>query len=112
MRLLFAVFATTASNRIIITGIIPAPAVVVFVALGCDMTFLSDSRVTVVHSMGQARELGDRLMPAFKSASGVPFSDVNLKSGSAHKPTYVRQSMAFNLDPCNPTCDYHPRPRA
>jgi len=46
--------------------------------------------LTLAH-VCQAIELGDRLMPAFASKSGVPFSDVNLKSGHAHKPTYVSQ---------------------
>ena len=35
-------------------------------------------------------ELGKRLMPAFNSESGLPYSDVNLRTGAAQSPTWVR----------------------
>eukprot|EP00750_Incisomonas_marina_P017707 INCI2369.1.p1 GENE.INCI2369.1~~INCI2369.1.p1 ORF type:complete len:752 (+),score=136.84 INCI2369.1:60-2315(+) len=35
----------------------------------------------------KAIELADRLLPAFETPSGIPFSDVNLKTGKAHGPT-------------------------
>ena len=34
----------------------------------------------------KATDLADRLMPAFGTPSGIPFSDVNLKTGKAHGP--------------------------
>ena len=34
-----------------------------------------------------AKLTGDRLLPAFNSASGVPFADVNMKSGQSENPT-------------------------
>ena len=39
-----------------------------------------------------ARDLGVRLLPAFDSASGIPFSDVNLGTGAAHPPKWTTQS--------------------
>jgi len=38
--------------------------------------------------LAKAKELGDRLLPAFKTPSNVPYSDVNLKSKSAHAPRW------------------------
>ena len=34
----------------------------------------------------RAHDLGNRLMPAFDSPSGIPFSDVNIGTGASHKP--------------------------
>jgi len=34
-----------------------------------------------------AKLTGDRLLPAFNSASGIPFADVNMKSGQSKNPT-------------------------
>ncbi len=42
-------------------------------------------------------EAGDGLMPAFKSGSPVPYSDVNLKSGSAHPPRWGPDSSTSEV---------------
>ena len=42
-------------------------------------------------------ELGDRLLPAFKSGSPVPYSDVNLKTGSAHAPRWGPDSSTSEV---------------
>eukprot|EP01126_Amoeba_proteus_P023409 TRINITY_DN2352_c0_g1_i20.p1 TRINITY_DN2352_c0_g1~~TRINITY_DN2352_c0_g1_i20.p1 ORF type:complete len:606 (+),score=123.99 TRINITY_DN2352_c0_g1_i20:1182-2999(+) len=39
--------------------------------------------------LNKARELADRLMPAFKSPSGIPYSTVELNSGRAWSPTWT-----------------------
>ncbi|EDV28003.1 uncharacterized protein TRIADDRAFT_53127 [Trichoplax adhaerens] len=38
--------------------------------------------------LNQAKELGHRLLPAFNTPSGIPYSDVNLGSSTAHGPSY------------------------
>ena len=40
----------------------------------------------------KAEQLAERLLPAFDSASGIPFSDVNLGTGAAHPPKWTTQS--------------------
>ena len=40
----------------------------------------------------KARELGERLLPAFNSKSGIPYSDVNLHTHKAHAPKWGRDS--------------------
>jgi len=40
----------------------------------------------------KAEDLGTRLLPAFDTKSGVPYSDVNLKTGKAHAPTWGSDS--------------------
>jgi hypothetical protein len=39
----------------------------------------------------KAVQLAERLLPAFQSPSGVPFSDVNLGTGKAHPPKWTEQ---------------------
>ena len=45
----------------------------------------------------QAQELGNRLMPAFNSPSGIPFSDVNIGTGASHKPTWGSDSSTAEV---------------
>ena len=40
----------------------------------------------------KATDLGERLLPAFKTKSGVPYSDVNLRKHSAHAPSFSSSS--------------------
>lgn len=37
--------------------------------------------------LDKAKLIGDRLLPAFNSASGIPFADVQLKTGASKNPT-------------------------
>lgn len=37
----------------------------------------------------RATDLGQRLLPAFDSPSGIPFSDVNLRTGHASSPDWT-----------------------
>lgn len=39
----------------------------------------------------KAVQLAERLLPAFQSPSGIPFSDVNLGTGKAHPPKWTAQ---------------------
>lgn len=43
------------------------------------------------------RDLGERLMPAFRSPSGIPFSDVNLGTGTAHPPEWSHYSTTAEV---------------
>lgn len=43
------------------------------------------------------RDLGERLMPAFGSLSGIPFSDVNLGTGTAHPPEWSHYSTTAEV---------------
>jgi mannosyl-oligosaccharide alpha-1,2-mannosidase len=47
--------------------------------------------------LDKAAELGERLMPAFKTASGVPFSDVNLGEGTASSPAWGPDSSTSEV---------------
>lgn len=38
------------------------------------------------------KDLGSRLMPAFKTPSKIPFSDVNIGKGTAHPPRWTSDS--------------------
>ncbi|KAM8827655.1 endoplasmic reticulum mannosyl-oligosaccharide 1,2-alpha-mannosidase isoform 2-T2 [Spinachia spinachia] len=40
----------------------------------------------------RAKDLGSRLMPAFKTPSKIPFSDVNIGKGTAHPPRWTSDS--------------------
>ncbi|KAM3874595.1 LOW QUALITY PROTEIN: endoplasmic reticulum mannosyl-oligosaccharide 1,2-alpha-mannosidase [Diretmus argenteus] len=40
----------------------------------------------------KAKDIGSRLMPAFKTPSKIPFSDVNLGKGTAHPPRWTSDS--------------------
>lgn len=42
-------------------------------------------------------ELGNRLMPAFNSPSGIPYSDVNLGKMSAHSPQWSPDSSTSEV---------------
>lgn len=42
-------------------------------------------------------ELGNRLMPAFKSPSGIPYSDVNLGQMTAHSPQWTSDSSTSEV---------------
>ena len=45
----------------------------------------------------KAQELGNRLLPAFDSESGIPFSDVNLKKGTTHAPKWGSDSSTAEV---------------
>lgn len=45
----------------------------------------------------KARDLGNRLLPCFKSPSNVPFSDVNLRTGHAHPPRWGPDSSTSEV---------------
>jgi mannosyl-oligosaccharide alpha-1,2-mannosidase len=45
----------------------------------------------------KAKDLGDRLLHAFNDKSGVPFSDVNLKTLHAHKPKWGSDSSTSEI---------------
>lgn len=42
-------------------------------------------------------DLGDRMMPAFSTRSGVPYSDVNLGTRSAHSPKWGPDSSTSEV---------------
>ena len=42
-------------------------------------------------------ELGDKLMPAFGTASGVPYSDVNLLTGQVKGPGWSSESTTAEV---------------
>lgn len=42
-------------------------------------------------------DLGNRLMPAFNSASGIPYSDVNLRTRIAHAPEWGPDSSTSEV---------------
>lgn len=42
--------------------------------------------------LDKAKDLGSRLMPAFRTPSKIPFSDVNLGKGTAHSPRWTTDS--------------------
>ena len=43
----------------------------------------------------KAKDLGQRLLGAFSSSSGIPYSDVNLKSTRGHAPKWSPDSSTF-----------------
>ncbi|XP_037706815.1 endoplasmic reticulum mannosyl-oligosaccharide 1,2-alpha-mannosidase isoform X2 [Choloepus didactylus] len=45
----------------------------------------------------KAEDLGNRLMPAFKTPSKVPYSDVNLGTGIAHPPRWTSDSSVAEV---------------
>ncbi|KAG8038070.1 hypothetical protein G9C98_006395 [Cotesia typhae] len=45
----------------------------------------------------KATDLGDRMMPAFSTSSGVPYSDVNLGTKSAHSPKWGPDSSTSEV---------------
>uniref|UniRef100_A0A8C6URM0 alpha-1,2-Mannosidase n=1 Tax=Neogobius melanostomus TaxID=47308 RepID=A0A8C6URM0_9GOBI len=42
--------------------------------------------------LDKAKDLGSRLMPAFRTPSKIPYSDVNLGKGTAHPPRWTTDS--------------------
>jgi mannosyl-oligosaccharide alpha-1,2-mannosidase len=42
--------------------------------------------------LDKAKDLGDRLLPAFSSKSGIPYSDVNIGNHRAHGPSWGSDS--------------------
>uniref|UniRef100_V9KL28 alpha-1,2-Mannosidase n=1 Tax=Callorhinchus milii TaxID=7868 RepID=V9KL28_CALMI len=47
--------------------------------------------------LDKAHELGNRLMPAFKTPSKIPFSDVNIGRGTAHPPRWTSDSTVAEV---------------
>ena len=47
--------------------------------------------------LDKAKDLGQRLMGAFTSASGIPYSDVNLKSTRGHAPKWSPDSSTSEV---------------
>jgi mannosyl-oligosaccharide alpha-1,2-mannosidase len=47
--------------------------------------------------LDKATDLGMRLLPAFNSHSGVPYSDVNLKTHHAHRPRWGPDSSTSEV---------------
>ncbi|XP_064460068.1 endoplasmic reticulum mannosyl-oligosaccharide 1,2-alpha-mannosidase-like isoform X2 [Ornithodoros turicata] len=47
--------------------------------------------------LDKARDLGERLLPGFSSNSGIPYSDVNLQSGTAHAPIWAPDSTVSEV---------------
>ena len=45
----------------------------------------------------RAKDLGERLLPAFNPRSGVPYSDVNLKTHHAHRPKWGPDSSTSEV---------------
>ncbi|ESO92753.1 hypothetical protein LOTGIDRAFT_120396 [Lottia gigantea] len=45
----------------------------------------------------KAKLLGDKLMPCFNTPSKVPYSDVNLKTGKAHSPSWSPDSSTSEI---------------
>ncbi|XP_029470089.1 endoplasmic reticulum mannosyl-oligosaccharide 1,2-alpha-mannosidase [Rhinatrema bivittatum] len=45
----------------------------------------------------KAKDIGNRLMPAFKTPSKIPFSDVNIGRGSAHPPRWTSDSTVAEV---------------
>lgn len=45
----------------------------------------------------KAIDLGNRLLPSFKTSSGIPYSDVNIKTGHAHAPAWGQDSSVSEV---------------
>ncbi|PKU37408.1 endoplasmic reticulum mannosyl-oligosaccharide -alpha-mannosidase [Limosa lapponica baueri] len=45
----------------------------------------------------KAKDIGNRLMPAFKTPSKVPYSDVNIGRGTAHPPRWTSDSTVAEV---------------
>ncbi|RXN10411.1 endoplasmic reticulum mannosyl-oligosaccharide 1,2-alpha-mannosidase-like protein [Labeo rohita] len=45
----------------------------------------------------KAKDIGSRLMPAFNTASKIPFSDVNIGKGTAHPPQWTSDSTVAEV---------------
>ena len=51
----------------------------------------------------KAKDIADRLLPAWNTPTGIPYNIINLRSGSAHNPSWAAgvSPKSFHLDPCN-----------
>uniref|UniRef100_A0A672SKJ5 alpha-1,2-Mannosidase n=1 Tax=Sinocyclocheilus grahami TaxID=75366 RepID=A0A672SKJ5_SINGR len=47
--------------------------------------------------LDKAQDIGSRLMPAFKTPSKIPYSDVNIGKGSAHPPRWTTDSTVAEV---------------
>ncbi|XP_051955340.1 endoplasmic reticulum mannosyl-oligosaccharide 1,2-alpha-mannosidase-like isoform X2 [Xyrauchen texanus] len=47
--------------------------------------------------LDKAKDIGSRLMPAFKTPSKIPFSDVNIGKGTAHPPRWTTDSTVAEV---------------
>uniref|UniRef100_A0A667XHV4 alpha-1,2-Mannosidase n=1 Tax=Myripristis murdjan TaxID=586833 RepID=A0A667XHV4_9TELE len=47
--------------------------------------------------LDKAKDIGSRLMPAFKTPSKIPFSDVNIGKGTAHPPRWTSDSTVAEV---------------
>lgn len=52
----------------------------------------------------KAKDIADRLLPAWNTPTGIPYNIINLRSGSAHNPSWAagvspRLFSLFHLDP-------------
>ena len=47
--------------------------------------------------LDKAKDLGDRLLGSFGSPSGIPYSDVNLKSSKGHAPKWSPDSSTSEV---------------
>ncbi|XP_008422851.1 endoplasmic reticulum mannosyl-oligosaccharide 1,2-alpha-mannosidase isoform X2 [Poecilia reticulata] len=47
--------------------------------------------------LDKAKDLGSRMMPAFKTPSKIPFSDVNIGKGTAHPPRWTSDSTVAEV---------------
>jgi hypothetical protein len=52
----------------------------------------------------KARELADRLLPAFDTPTGIPFSTVNLKTGRTRNAVSMRTAGAVLFPLCSAAC--------
>ena len=56
-----------------------------------------ESMESVVFLPSLQKELGERLLPCFKSPSKIPFSDINLKTGHSHAPEWGPDSSVSEI---------------
>lgn len=47
--------------------------------------------------LNKARDIADRLLPAWDSPSGIPYNFINLATGRAHNPSWTGVSCLFPL---------------
>uniref|UniRef100_A0A8C2GRN6 alpha-1,2-Mannosidase n=1 Tax=Cyprinus carpio TaxID=7962 RepID=A0A8C2GRN6_CYPCA len=47
--------------------------------------------------LDKAKDIGSRLMPAFKTPSKIPYSDVNIGKGTAHPPRWTTDSTVAEV---------------
>ncbi|XP_063067097.1 endoplasmic reticulum mannosyl-oligosaccharide 1,2-alpha-mannosidase [Engraulis encrasicolus] len=47
--------------------------------------------------LNKAKDIGSRLMPAFKTPSKIPYSDVNIGKGTAHPPRWTTDSTVAEV---------------